>query len=1697
MSDIFVWNETLGEQVRSQTERAINGQSSDMRSTAESFRSEADRHEAQADQLESRLPIMKTITETREDHQGGTYTVSRSVENVLATQQARAQIREMRAQAQEVRRAADELERAADELDREAEALNKLFREYFELTQSIDGACAARMEAIRAEIEAHIRNIEAIRDSFGADFTSMLGDGPQTISTLAVAALVAVNPQLAGKMAGVQSVCASGLDPINLATGNFYYTKEDIRIPRRYPLAFTRFYNAIGGFDSVLGPNWTHNYNIRLYNEDNEIRIVFDDGRTETYNQIADNRYVSPIEGKNTLAVPEDDEGGFVLILQTMVQYRFDDTGALRQIIDINGNTTYLEYNAEALLSKVHNASGSLIFSYNEEGRLTQVADYTGREVIFDYATEGHLQKVIHPTGATYQYEYGNHGLISKIINPMGIVTVHNDYDKDGRTIRQLMADGGIAHIKYNDANKSNTVIEQNGNKIEYYRDEKYRTTRIAYEHFDERFVFNDNNNCTQYTDRNKNSWQYEHDLFGNITMSIDPMGKVTEMEYGDLNKPTKITNPNGGIISLSYDDYGNMISTTTPLGHQTNCVYDETGNLVKLTMADASESHLKYDQRGNIASVTDSQGVTTRYEYDILNQVSKTINGEGAATTFEYDTKGNITKVTNAQGHTRHYEYNLSSKVTRITDFDGGIVEYKYNPVGKVEEITDQQGGTTKITYDLMQNITGVTDPMGSTISYEYDQYNRVISTIDPEGYATTYKHDPNGNVISAISPLGAQVKITYDALNRQKSIIEPGGATTRLKYDPLGNVTEVTDAQGNITKREYDLASQLAKLTDPLGNETTMTYTPLGQIQTVTNPKGETQTYNYYPGGRLKSVILPCGETETYEYNKIGQVSKVTDALGNATTLTYDSLDRVIKSTNPLGHSKHFTYDATGNITHIKDENGNTTQYRYSPLGDIIEVIDATGHSTKYGYDAARRLTELRQYNNPGEPQIITYQRNKKGEVISTTSPLGDIVKYDYDATGNVTHKQDEDGLETLYEYNLAGRLAQITYADGRTVALTYNALKQLTEMRDWLGTTKIEIDALGRTTKTIDYEGNQIGYTYNAASQREKLTYPNGKEVVYEYNASGRLETVKANAETTRYTYDPAGRLSQRILPDNTTTDYQFNPLGVLSSLTHSKANRVLDQFKYSYDPVGNITEIEKYRTGIESDNGVFKYTYDPLNRLVRATSPQSTKIYAYDNLCNRTSSQQNGMETRHTFNARNQLVRTMEGDATTDYTYDKRGNLTQKLQNGQLQASYAFDAANMMVSAHNPNKGTAEYTYDGFRNRVKKLENYQASANIPDPTKEVRYVLDMTRPYDNLLMTQGQNQQTQSFTWGNGLLSASTDISSLHYLQDHIGSPIRMLDADSETPMAYDEFGVPVIDSVPNTNPFGFTGYQIDDISGMYYAQARYYTPDAGRFVAEDPIKDQLNWYGYCNANPINFIDPTGLFNQNMFGDGVYEENGTGGNRTVITPGGNRAPSTPGPSGGNGSHNNDDCPARGRSHADMWYQICIENGLVAIDGITGDTIANLHPPLNHWIIESSISASSIRTFGLSQHGNDTLFINGRATNFTVNDFASGCGANEVRIDGLMIYYLNRFDMSFDGDIIITSGFRTQAHDEAVSSGTGQHRYGRAVDFGIAGVAQQTLLDYALELGFNSQFGFTYRIRRRDGTFATTIHIDTRGR
>jgi len=65
--------------------------------------------------------------------------------------------------------------------------------------------------------------------------------------------------------------------------------------------------------------------------------------------------------------------------------------------------------------------------------------------------------------------------------------------------------------------------------------------------------------------------------------------------------------------------------------------------------------------------------------------------------------------------------------------------------------------------------------------------------------------------------------------------------------------------------------------------------------------------------------------------------------------------------------------------------------------------------------------------------------------------------------------------------------------------------------------------------------------------------------------------------------------------------------------------------------------------------------------------------------------------------------------------------------------------------------------------------------------------------------------------------------------------------------------------------------GFAGYHYDELTGFWYSRHRWYDPEAGRWLTRDPAGyvDGLSLYLYVGANPLAFIDPTGLAGVSFF------------------------------------------------------------------------------------------------------------------------------------------------------------------------------------------------------------------------------------
>ena len=553
-----------------------------------------------------------------------------------------------------------------------------------------------------------------------------------------------------------------------------------------------------------------------------------------------------------------------------------------------------------------------------------------------------------------------------------------------------------------------------------------------------------------------------------------------------------------------------------------------------------------------------------------------------------------------------------------------------------------------------------------------------------------------------------------------------------------------------------------------------------------------------------------------------------------------------------------------------------GYETHYSYDELGQLIE-INQLG-DTKQEIDNEHKVINEQNEENR---RITRIKRNRLGLIESVTDAMGQTETYGYNPKGQLIEKIDKDGYLTKYGYTARGDVNLVQYADGKEVQMSYNPLRQLTEVKDWLGITTIEVDSLGRTTRVSNHNDEVVSYELGKMGERRKMVYPNGKTVAYEYDDLLRLSSVSDGETYTYYHYDNYSRLIEKHYPNDTSTKYQFNEFGQLKQLNHYISQKSMDQYYYEYDLVGNKTRIAKSREGFGIDGfETLDYQYDRINRLERVSSGQDIlRAYQYDPFGNRTKKIEKSNETQYTYNCLNQLISTKDRKGEEEvYHYDKRGNLAESHRNGELTNQYYFGALNRLESVFNYEKNLgASYHYNGLGHRVGNRVGQLLEPNITklnldqmvlNVTKQVDDVLDITKQYHNLLQRR-ENDNLTDFIWDSNVLVAQNADENLHYLHDELGSLIRLTNENGQErdKFNFDEFGNQQQRSFRN-QPFSYTGYQVDSISDTLYAQAREYSSTNGRFLSEDMIKGftnephTLNSYTYCWNRPTRFIDLDG-------------------------------------------------------------------------------------------------------------------------------------------------------------------------------------------------------------------------------------------
>ncbi|HXQ68699.1 MAG TPA: RHS repeat-associated core domain-containing protein, partial [Alphaproteobacteria bacterium] len=205
----------------------------------------------------------------------------------------------------------------------------------------------------------------------------------------------------------------------------------------------------------------------------------------------------------------------------------------------------------------------------------------------------------------------------------------------------------------------------------------------------------------------------------------------------------------------------------------------------------------------------------------------------------------------------------------------------------------------------------------------------------------------------------------------------------------------------------------------------------------------------------------------------------------------------------------------------------------------------------------------------------------------------------------------------------------------------------------------------------------------------------------------------------------------------------------------------------------------------------------------------------------------------------------------------FTYDANGNL---LSDGARV--YTWDAENRLVGMTYPGqtgKATA-FTYDDLGRRTAITSTPTGGGSAVTTS----YIWCGVR----ICQARNSSNAVTREHYAEGELVPGSPAQPYYYGPDQLGSVRRAFESTSSAPaFSYDPYGNPLQATAPVTD-FVYAGMFYNADSGLYLTQYRAYNPAIGRWLSRDPVGEGSdpadNLYAYVGNDPLNAVDPDGLF-----------------------------------------------------------------------------------------------------------------------------------------------------------------------------------------------------------------------------------------
>ena len=940
------------------------------------------------------------------------------------------------------------------------------------------------------------------------------------------------------------------------------------------------------------------------------------------------------------------------------VQIVLSTIDGVRSVRDRNGNTLSFTRNGIS-----HSAGKSVVFERDELGRIVSITDPNGSRQEYGYDANDDLRTHLDPTAAPTRFLYDRRHYLQEVVDSLGNRAVRNEYDDDGRLIASIDALGNRVEFSVDLASRQQTFTDSNGNTEvasfdslgNVVQQERIITIEGVPTVARTTMSYDLQGNQTSIVDPDGMRREFTYDSRSNLTaLAIDPLGQglTSTHVYDSQNRIVASTEPSGLQTSYEYDGKGNLLATRNQLGHTTSFHYDQNGRQIAAVAANGSRTETQYTAFGqpNRSLSFDASGrmmSRIEFEYDGNGNNTRLVayanpaNSVGPrVTTRVFDAKNRVTQSTDAQGNLSLFQYDSLDRLIAETDSFGNRTEYVYNSKGDLVATRFADGSQTSSVYDASGNEVRKTDQLGRVTNYAYDEAGRAVATTSPAGTISRNVYTPGGRLRATVDESGNRTEYEYDAAGRRTIVrlpavdIDLGGIAGRptlvTAYGTHGNVSSTSDPNGNSTAFEYDAIGRQVRTVFADGSSIESVQDAQGNIVRTLDQLGLATDYEFDGANRLVRVIQPAAAagslnrvSSSDSYDSFGNLVSQTDGLGRVTRLAYNALGRVTERVLPGGQREVLAYDRGLRLS---------------------QRADFDGAQTLMGYDGLNRETS-RQYSDGTALQV---QYTATGQLASMTDAAGEV-RYVYDDRDNLVAVTQPDGTELSYAYTSIGQIGQVLVGGTSVAEYTYDAAGRMTQVTTADGVTEYGYDLAGNQTVVRAANGTRTERQFDNMNRVSRIRH---------FAAGGGL------LQDLAYSYDARGMRLGATEVDGSAESYQYDQLNRLVSRVRTGSGAVSET--HEYDSVGN-------RTQSTGPNGTTSFVYDVNDRLIRAGSAN----FGYDASGNRLSRSFGGRNSEYAWDARGRLESVTLDGTQTRFNYDALGNRTLK-HTGADESRYVVDS-----------------------------------------------------------------------------------------------------------------------------------------------------------------------------------------------------------------------------------------------------------------------------------------------------------------------------------------------------------------------------------------------------------------------------------